>query len=153
MKSINKVDVWLGAISALIGAVFLYAASQASASVFVLEGDIPPYLVPKYVLYLWIAFSLAISVGGLFGRGASFPPVRWGPWAAAVGIVCVGALALTWVGFLPAAISMVFCMMWALGYRRLAPAVIIAVASTLAIWALLVLVARMPLPTIPGLGI
>ena len=31
MKSINKVDVWLGAISALIGAVFLYAASQASA--------------------------------------------------------------------------------------------------------------------------
>jgi hypothetical protein len=153
MKSINRVDVLLGAISALIGASFLYVATQASASVFVLEGDIPPYLVPRYLLYLWIGFSLVICIGGLMGRGSTFTPVLWGRWSAAVAIVCLGALAMPFIGFLPAAMIMVFSLIWALGYRRLIPALLIAVGSSLSIWALLVLVARMPLPITPGLGI
>ena len=152
MKKTNHVDVTLGAISALIGAVLLYVTTKAGASVFVLEGDIPPYLVPKYVLYLWVGFSLAICAGGLLGKGPSFPPVRWMHWAGSVSIVCVGALMLPLLGYVPVATIMVFCLMWVLGYRKPVPAVIIAVGSTLAIWALLVLLAKMPLPATPGIG-
>ena len=52
MKRILNTDTLLGAVSALGGVFLLIVSHRQNASVFVLPGDAPPFLVPQLFLYV-----------------------------------------------------------------------------------------------------
>ena len=152
MIRLKNADSILGAVFLVAGLVFLYISYHADKSAFTLPGDAPPFLVPQIYLYLWIAVAVIILLGGLMGKGTALPTIAWKRFLGIFAMVAFGTVAMNLIGYLPAAIITVFGVTWGLGYRRLSILTAISVGSVAAIWALLVLLARMPLPATPGLG-
>ena len=125
---------------------------RAGATVFVLPGDAPPFLVPRLYLYLWNGISIIILAGGLLGRGVPLPAIDLFRLAGVIACVVIGAVLMKLVGFLIAAALSVCVTCWLLGYRKIWVVLVTGVGSVVAIWFLLSVFANLPLPAMPGLG-
>lgn len=152
MARFVNTDTILGAVFLFLGVALFRVTLAVKDSVFVLEGDAPPYLVPQIYLYLWIAISAVILAGGLRGRSGAMPSIAWRRFLGVISLVIAGATLMPFIGFLISGTATVFGVGWTLGFRRTGVLAGIAVASIVSIWALLVFFARMPLPVTPGLG-
>jgi hypothetical protein len=144
-----RFDIWLGAVSALIGIALLVPSYQEGARVFLLPGDISPYFVPKVFLYCWIALSLSVLLKGLVSLRSNHnatPQHQWKMVLAAF-IVCVCATALMHrLGYLVVAPVAVFLTVMVLGYRNTVLNLLVSVAVSVSLYLLLVRVAGLSLP-------
>lgn len=150
MRLIN-IDTILGAVLLAIGGALLVSSHQQNATVFVLPGDAPPFLVPQVFLFLWIALSLAVFVIGLLRGGTSFAPQNW---FAAFGVFVLVAAATALMqplGYLAVAPVAVFLVCLVLGYRNVLASAAVSAGVVGVLYGLLVGLARLPLPTVPGL--
>lgn len=152
MARFINVDTILGAVFLFLGVTLFRVTLAVKDSVFILEGDAPPYLVPQIYLYLWIAISAVILFGGLRGRSGAMPSVAWRRFIGVISLVVAGAALMPIIGFLVSGTATVFGVGWALGYRHAGVLAGIALGSIVFIWTMLVFFAHMPLPVTPGLG-
>lgn len=152
MSKVINTDTLLGAAGVLLGLFLLVTSYQLSESVFVLPGDAPPLLVPQIFLYLCIAVSLAILVGGVLRGGNALAPQRWGHILGVTIVVCAATFFMKSLGYLVVApVAMVLTCLF-LDYRNHIVNVVVAVVVSVAIYMLLTGFANMPLPKVPGLG-
>lgn len=152
MKRILNTDTLLGAVSALGGVFLLIVSHRQNASVFVLPGDAPPFLVPQLFLYVMIALSLAVLASGILRGGEAVPPQRWVHLAAVLAVVAMAAALMKPLGFLvvsPVAVAAVCAL---LGFRRVLLNIVVALVITVLLYGLLTGLAGLPLPKVPGLG-
>ena len=146
-------DTLLGAAGA-IGASFLLMTSyRESASVFVLPGDAPPFLVPQLFLYFLLALSIAILVIGLLRGGAELNEVRWGLVGLTMAVMVAATVLMPELGFLVVSPVAFVLSVILLGYRRPIAMVLSSLGVSGGLYLLLVKFAQMPLPKIPGLDI
>ncbi len=146
-------DIILGGSFLVIGVVLLILSYLEAETVFVLPGDAPPFLVPKIYLYLWIAISIVILGGGLFGQGAPLPKVNLRRLFYVTAGVAVSAALMAVLGFLIAGALSVCVTTWLLGYRKPVVVALTGIGSVVSIWLLLSIFADLPLPAMPGLGV
>jgi len=144
-----RFDISLGAVAATIGLGLLLPSYREEARVFMLPGDISPYLVPKVFLYCWIVLSLGILIRGTLNLrtlGADRSTYRW--WMiAATFLVCVCATALMKpLGYLVVAPVAVFLSVRMLGYRNYWLNGICSLVVSVSLYILLVQVAGLSLP-------
>ncbi|MGQ7846247.1 tripartite tricarboxylate transporter TctB family protein [Granulosicoccus sp. 3-233] len=151
MKKINNADTYLGGISLLLGVIFLVISYKESATVFVLQGDAPPFLVPQIYLFLWIAISVALLLGGLLGKGTPIPTVDKKRLVSVIGCVAIGAVLMKYIGFVFAGAISVIGTCILLAYRKIWIVFLTGILSGVLVWALLSGFADMPLPTFPGM--
>ena len=147
-----KSDVALGAISVLVGGALLVPTLQEASQVFMLPGDISPYLVPKAFLFMWVGLSAAILVKGLFALKQSGAISESRNWVAILGILVVISTAtflMSSLGYLTVAPVAVFICIILLGYRKHLINLVISVAVTFGLYFTLVQLAGLSLPRIP----
>lgn len=144
-----RLDIWLGAVSMLVGIALLVPSYQEGARVFLLPGDISPYFVPKVLLYCWIILSLVIFVRGITSlrhTGDRPPQQKWGLIQATFA-VAIGATALMKpLGYLVVAPVAVFLCVYMLGYRNHLLNAAVSVTVSISLYLLLVRVAGLSLP-------
>ncbi len=145
-------DTLLGAAGAIAGTSLLVSSHLESASVFVLPGDAPPFLVPQLFLYVLIVLSLMIFVTGLLKGGTDFGQVRWSAVALVMATIAAATLLMKTLGFLVVGPLAFFLVVLLLGYRRPIPLVLSSLGVNAGLYLLLAKFAQMPLPKIPGLG-
>lgn len=142
-------DIALGAASGIIGLALLVPAYQEGARVFLLPGDISPYLVPKFFLFAWVALSVGILAKGLLGLRAGSPGAAQRNWLAIVGCVGVALIAtglMKPLGFLVVGPPAVFVSVLLLGYRNHGLNIAVSLAVSLGLYLMLVQLAGLPLP-------
>ncbi len=149
MNGLLNSNTVFGALSSLVGGIFLFLSFRQAEVAFVLPGDIPPFLVPKVFLVLWIALSLAILVSGL-----RLPPSPLGEQNhARIVMIAVLLVVVTWLmrslGFMIVAPVAAFATCAILGYRRHLLNAAVAVLASGALYLLLTRVAELSLPKIP----
>lgn len=151
MKTYNNADTYLGAISLVIGILLLIISYQASATVFVLPGDAPPFLVPQVYLYLWIVISAVLLIGGIMGKGSPLPATDKTRLVSVICCVAVGAVLMKYIGFVVAGFFSVVITCLLLAYKKMWVVLLTSTISVIGIWALLTGFADMSLPTLPGM--
>lgn len=152
MKASKNADIFLGGSFLILGIILFVISHRAGATVFVLPGDAPPFLVPRIYLYLWIGISGIILAGGLLGRGVPLPSIDLFRLIRVIACVVIGAVMMKLVGFLIAGTLSVCTTCWLLGYRKIPAVLLTGVGSVVAIWFLLSVFANLPLPAMPGVG-
>lgn len=153
MSRVVNTDTLLGAAGLAASAVLLVSSYRQGATVFLLPGDAPPFLVPQLFLYVLGVISVAILLGGLRRGGVSLDARNW----RAIGVGFVTLVAATALmkplGYLVVAPVAVFVTVLNLGYRNHLVNATVSVGIVALLYLLLVSFAQMPLPTVPGLGI
>lgn len=152
MKRAINTDTLLGGAGVIIAAFLLVSSYRQSESVFVLPGDAPPFIVPQLFLYLMIGFSAAIFLTGLRSGGVQIGEKNWFNIALTVSVIVAAAAFLKPLGYLAVAPVAVVLVVFLLGYRNHLVNLIVGVGFGALLYVMLVNLAKMPLPTVPGLG-
>ena len=147
-----RTDVALGAISVLAGGAMLLPTFKEASQVFMLPGDISPYLVPKAFLFIWVGLSAIILLKGLLALKQSGASTEGKNWIAILGILAVVSAAtylMSSLGYLTVAPVAVFICILLLGYRKHLINLIVSVTVTFGLYFTLVQLAGLSLPRIP----
>lgn len=153
MMRLLNIDTILGAVLLVIGSVLLVSSYQQNAAVFVLPGDAPPFLVPQLFLYFWMGLSLVMCAGGIARGGTAFEPQNWPAIVAAAAVIILATALMRPLGYLAVAPIAVFVVCLLLGYRRHLVSALVSIGVVGVLYGLLVGLARLPLPTVPGLDL
>ena len=153
MTRIVNTDTLLGASGLIASAILLVNSYRQGASVFVLPGDAPPFLVPQLFLFVLGGISAAILIGGVLRGGVSLDRRNWGLMALCFAIVVTAAALMPVLGYLVVAPVAVMAVIALLGYRNLLVNGAVSLGVVGFLYLLLVRFAQMPLPEVPGLGI
>lgn len=153
--STAKSDIALGAISGVIGAVLLVPSYQEAAQVFLLPGDISPYLVPKVFLFAWIAISLGIFLKGLLSLKSDQTQTIKRNWFGIIlvfVVVCLATFFMKTLGYLVVAPVAMVASVYLMGYRNISLNILVALVVSIGLYLMLVNLAGLSLPRIPILG-
>ena len=153
MTRIVNTDTLLGASGLIASAILLANSYRQNASVFVLPGDAPPFLVPQLFLFILGGISAAILIGGLVRGGVSLDRRNWLLVSLCFAIVVIAAALMPLLGYLVVAPVTVMAVIALLGYRNLIVNGAVTLGMVGFLYLLLVRFAQMPLPEGPGLGI
>ncbi|MCR9085847.1 MAG: tripartite tricarboxylate transporter TctB family protein [Rhodobacteraceae bacterium] len=153
MSRVVNTDTLLGAAGLAASAVLLVSSYRQGATVFLLPGDAPPFLVPQLFLYLLAAISVAILLGGLRRGGVRLDARNWRAIGVGFATLVAATALMKPLGYLVVAPVAVFVTVLNLGYRNLLVNAAVSVGIVALLYLLLVSFAQMPLPTVPGLGI
>lgn len=153
MTRIVNTDTLLGAAGLIVSAVLLTNSYRQGASVFVLPGDAPPFLVPQLFLFILGGISTAILIGGLVRGGVSLDGRNWLLVVLCFVIIVAAAALMPVLGYLVVAPVTVMAIIVLLGYRNLLVNSAVSLGIVGFLYLLLVRFAQMPLPEVPGLGI
>ena len=152
MRRLINTDTLLGGVGLAASFVLLISSYRQGATVFLLPGDAPPFLVPQLFLYVAALLSSAILLGGLRKGGVALEPTRWGAIAFGFLVVVAAVTLMKPVGYLIVVPVAVFLTILNLQYRNHLVNGTVSLGFVAALYFVLVNFAQMPLPTIPGLG-
>lgn len=152
MPRVLNTDTLLGAAGLAASVFFLITSYRQGASVFLLPGDAPPFLVPQLFLYICSVISTVILIGGVLRGGMQVDPQSWIAIAVCIVVIVSATALMRPLGYLVVAPVAVWLTVFMLGYRRHLINLAVSVGGVGLLYLLLARFAQMPLPTIPGLG-
>jgi len=144
-----RFDISLGAVSACVGFGLLIPSYREEARVFMLPGDISPYLVPKVFLYCWIVLSLGILIKGVIKLRADNVDrsrYRWSKIAFTFAICLCATALMKPLGYVVVAPVAVFLSIQMMGYGNHWLNGIVSLVTSVSLYILLVQVASLSLP-------
>ena len=150
MRRLANSDTILGMAVGLVGAVLLASSYRQNASVFVLPGDAPPFLVPQLLLYAMIGLSLLLVVQGLRRGGVPAGRKRWGAILGVVVVLAAATALMQTLGYLVVGPVAVFLTCLLLGYHNHLLNAAVAVGAAGLLYAMLTWLAGLPLPSVPA---
>ncbi len=150
----SNTGIHAGRADSIYGLVFFVAAAALFAHTYSdlydtgpLFGDVSTVFVPRILLGLIAALSVALMVKGLLDRsGERLAPINWRRLFLTFAAACLTTAGLWYLGFLIAMPFGVFLTGLAIGYPNRLILAAASIASTGVVWLMLGYVARVSLP-------